>query len=89
MGTNPDPVTAAQIAINFLINFFIFSLDNLYFLIYNMFCCEAVMFYKDVRLAQLDRAFGYGPKGRGFESSSARIKHLQFAGAFLHYRKVL
>ena len=25
-----------------------------------------------VRLAQLDRAFGYGPKGRGFESSSAR-----------------
>ena len=57
-----------------LINFFIFSLDNLYFLIYNMFCCEAVMFYKDVRLAQLDRAFGYGPKGRGFESSSARVK---------------
>ena len=26
-----------------------------------------------VRLAQLDRAFGYGPKGRGFESSSARF----------------
>ena len=26
----------------------------------------------DVRLAQLDRAFGYGPKGRGFESSNAR-----------------
>ncbi len=26
-----------------------------------------------VRLAQLDRAFGYGPKGRGFESSSARL----------------
>lgn len=26
----------------------------------------------NVRLAQLDRAFGYGPKGRGFESSSAR-----------------
>ena len=24
-----------------------------------------------VRLAQLDRAFGYGPKGRGFESSNA------------------
>ena len=31
----------------------------------------------DVRLAQLDRAFGYGPKGRGFESSSARF--LRFA----------
>ena len=27
---------------------------------------------KYVRLAQLDRAFGYGPKGREFESSSAR-----------------
>ncbi len=26
-----------------------------------------------VRLAQLDRAFGYGPKGRGFESSNARF----------------
>ena len=26
-----------------------------------------------VRLAQLDRAFGYGPKGRGFESSNARL----------------
>ena len=27
-----------------------------------------------MRLAQLDRAFGYGPKGRGFESSNARCK---------------
>ena len=27
-----------------------------------------------MRLAQLDRAFGYGPKGRGFESSNARYK---------------
>ena len=25
----------------------------------------------NVRLAQLDRAFGYGPKGREFESSNA------------------
>ena len=25
-----------------------------------------------VPLAQLDRAFGYGPKGRGFESLKAR-----------------
>ena len=25
-----------------------------------------------MRLAQLDRAFGFGPKGRGFESSNAR-----------------
>ena len=28
---------------------------------------------RNVRLAQLDRAFGYGPKGRGFESSNARF----------------
>ena len=34
-----------------------------------------------VRLAQLDRAFGYGPKGRGFESSSARF------GAYEHVDK--
>ena len=27
-----------------------------------------------VGIAQLDRAFGYGPKGRGFESSNARCK---------------
>ncbi len=26
-----------------------------------------------MRLAQLDRASGYGPEGRGFESSNARI----------------
>ena len=26
----------------------------------------------NVRLAKLDRAFGYGPKGREFESSNAR-----------------
>ncbi len=30
------------------------------------------LFVHQVRLAQLDRAFGYGPKGRGFESSNAR-----------------
>ena len=28
---------------------------------------------QDVRLAQLDRAFGYGPKGREFESSHPRF----------------
>ena len=26
-----------------------------------------------VRVAQLDRAFGYGPKGRGFESSHVHV----------------
>ena len=30
-----------------------------------------------VGIAQLDRAFGYGPKGRGFESSNARMKPLE------------
>ena len=29
---------------------------------------------RNAPLAQLDRAFGYGPKGRGFESSNARTK---------------
>ena len=38
---------------------------------YNTYCCEGDS-QMDVRLAQLDRAFGYGPKGRGFESSNAR-----------------
>ena len=35
---------------------------------YNQTCSRE----QDVRLAQLDRAFGYGPKGREFESSNAR-----------------
>ena len=30
-------------------------------------------FKEFVGIAQLDRAFGYGPKGRGFESSNARF----------------
>ena len=36
-------------------------------------------------IAQLDRAFGYGPKGRGFESSNARdykSKFLEKSGDF-------
>ena len=36
-----------------------------------------------MRLAQLDRAFGYGPKGRGFESSNARCKTKRDADASL------
>ena len=36
-----------------------------------------------MRLAQLDRAFGYGPKGRGFESSNARYKTKRDADASL------
>ena len=32
------------------------------------------MIHSCVCVAQLDRAFGYGPKGRGFESSSARLR---------------
>ena len=40
----------------------------------------------DVRLAQLDRAFGYGPKGRGFESSNARycVRLCTLLCAFVH-----
>ena len=44
---------------------------------------------KDVRLAQLDRASGYGPEGRGFESSSARDesgKALQMGFLVLTFR---
>ena len=29
-------------------------------------------------LAQLDRASGYGPEGRGFESSSTRVRNRKF-----------
>lgn len=32
------------------------------------------MSHSFVGVAQLDRAFGYGPKGRGFESSRPRIE---------------
>ncbi len=43
-------------------------------------------------VAQLDRAFGYGPKGRGFESSRPRYiflenkkeKHSGFLECFLY-----
>ena len=35
--------------------------------------CFLLQIATNVRLAQLDRAFGYGPKGRGVESSSARF----------------
>ena len=42
---------------------------NIYMKYYNVVADEQ---QQNVRLAQLDRAFGYGPKGREFESSSAR-----------------
>ena len=35
-----------------------------------------------VGLAQLDRAFGYGPKGREFESSSPRTKDTPYGVSF-------
>ena len=41
-----------------------------------------VMSRTNVRLAQLDRAFGYGPKGREFESSNARIKKTLESASF-------
>ncbi len=52
-----------------------------------MYSCDTIIFARkreiSVRLAQLDRAFGYGPKGRGFESSSAREKKNRDAKASL------
>ena len=53
---------------------------------YNTLCCEGNL-QRDVRLAQLDRAFGYGPKGREFESSSARYekKAFHYGVPFLFY----
>ena len=53
-------------------NFFIFSIDKTILMHYTNFCCERQV-QQHVRLAQLDRASGYGPEGRGFESSIARI----------------
>ena len=37
---------------------------------------------RNAPLAQLDRAFGYGPKGRGFESLKARQQNPQVFGGF-------
>ncbi len=46
-----------------------------------------------VRVAQLDRAFGYGPKGRGFESYHARYKSCKadicYAAFFLSFLNYL
>ncbi len=57
---------------------------------YNKFCCETVtqLQNSNVGVAQLDRAFGYGPKGRGFESSRPRLKALQREVLFLYNRKL-
>ncbi len=43
----------------------------------------------NVRLAQLDRAFGYGPKGREFESSNAHktLENTMFLRVFLLLKK--
>ena len=54
------------------------GVDKKYLMIYTVHCWEGTTKTtkqnrkRYVCLAQLDRAFGYGPKGRGFESSSAR-----------------
>ena len=50
---------------------------NVRMVLTNTVCCHIINFVREntqycVRLAQLDRAFGYGPKGREFESSNAR-----------------
>lgn len=46
--------------------------------------CFLLQIATNVRLAQLDRAFGYGPKGRGFESSNARRKGLKYSPFYVH-----
>ena len=48
-----------------------------------------VKLLQHVRLAQLDRAFGYGPKGRGFESSSARLIYSRAYYVWLHIFVIL
>ena len=43
-----------------------------------------------VRVAQLDRALGYGPRCRGFESSRARMLGSihDVDATFLYYKKI-
>jgi hypothetical protein len=51
--------------------------------------CANILWQSDALLAQLDRVFGYEPKGQGFESLAARqvksldnSKLLEFEGLF-------
>ena len=69
-------IRAVFLCKSFFVHFPTVALDIFEKKLYNIHCC------KDVRLAQLDRAFGYGPKGRGFESSSARW--LEESGMLIH-----
>ncbi len=61
----------------FVSDLFSQAIDNPDKSLYNNFCCKSVC------LAQLDRAFGYGPKGRGFESSNTR--DFKKAGMFVTF----
>ncbi len=61
----------------FVSDLFSQAIDNPDKNLYNIFCCKSVC------LAQLDRAFGYGPKGRGFESSNTR--DFKKAGMFVTF----
>ena len=38
-----------------------------------------------VRVAQLDRASGYGPEGRGFESCHAHFIYIKVANEYFRY----
>ncbi len=53
-------------------------MEFFYELLTNCFSCIIISFVAkhvtNVRLAQLDRAFGYGPKGREIETSNAHVK---------------
>ncbi len=61
----------------FVSDLFSQAIDNSDKNLYNIFCCKSVC------LAQLDRAFGYGPNGRGFESSNTR--DFKKAGMFVTF----
>ena len=62
---------------------FLFQKGLTYFKTYNIINF-AVNETANVRLAQLDRASGYGPEGREFESSIARTKRdVAYAASFL------
>ena len=57
---------------SFLYKYFFIQVIGLYLLTLRRIRNKIPMLRKYVRVAQLDRAFDYGSKGREFESSRAR-----------------
>ena len=72
-----------EFSFSFKVIHFLFQKGLTYFKTYNIINF-AVNETANVRLAQLDRASGYGPEGREFESSIARTKRdVAYAASFL------